>query len=250
MNLSDVNPNLPCLRTLACSRGQNRRMSCSTSSKSTHSLSSTQSNKSRNSNSTPILIQLCIYPDEEYACQTMKILFSPRYHYSSNVYDEFGCNVLMYTLRYQRYHLFNFLLNESSLDLNLRAKDQQGNTILHYAIIYGKDNTQIMENLIEKLNKVSISVDDRNVFGFTPLLLGEIKGSSYKILTFLSIAMFCGRCDLVLTLLTKTDASPFVSDYIQLKNMLDYVEIDSKHRDFIRKLPNKYIFNSINKISY
>jgi ankyrin repeat protein len=81
----------------------------------------------------------------------------------------------MYTLRYQRYQLFDFLLNEKSLDLNLRSKDRQGNTILHYAIIYGKNNALIMENLIEIFNKFGIDNDQRNIFGFTPLLLGKNK---------------------------------------------------------------------------
>ncbi len=171
MNLSDINPNLPCLRVLSCSRTPKRRMSCSTNSKSTHSSSSIQS---KSVNSFPILIQLCIYPNEQYAYETMKILFSSRYKYSPNVCDEFGCNVLMYTLRYHRYQLFNFLLDEISLDLNLRSRDRQGNTILHYAIIYGKDDTEIFEKLIKKFKKFGINTDERNIFGFTPLLLGKI----------------------------------------------------------------------------
>jgi hypothetical protein len=105
MNLTDINPNLPCLRVLTCSQTQKRRMSCSTNSKSSRSSSSTQSKKV---NSFPVLIQLCIYPNEDYAYQTMKTLFSSRLNYSPNVCDEFGCNVLMYTLCYQRYQLFDF----------------------------------------------------------------------------------------------------------------------------------------------
>jgi len=174
MNISDKNLDLPCLRVLTYFQKENRRMSASTNSKSSHSSSLSSSTQSKQFNSIPILIQLCFYPNEDYAYQTMKTLFSPRYHYSSNVCDEFGCNLLMYTLRYQRYQLFDFLLNDISLDLNLRSKDRQGNTILHYAIIYGKNNTPIIENLIEKFNKFGINVDQRNIFGFTPLLLGKI----------------------------------------------------------------------------
>lgn len=171
MNLSDINPNLPCLRVLTCSKSQKRRMSCSTTSKSTYS--SLTSNQSKTSISYPILIQLSIYPDEDYSYETMKILFSSRYNYSPNVSDEFGCNLLMYTLRYQRYKLFDFLLNEISINLNFRSKDQQGNNILHYAIIYGKNHLDIIEKLIEKFQKFSIDIDERNIFGFTPLLLGK-----------------------------------------------------------------------------
>ena len=171
MNLADINPNLPCLRILTSSPTRKRRISCSTTSKSTHSSSS--SAQSKVVSSLPILIQLCIYPDEEYAYETMQTLFSTRNKYSPNVCDEFGCNVLMYTLRYQRFRLFDFLLNESSVDLNLRSKDRQGNNILHYAIIYGKNNTEILEKLIDKFKKFGTAIDERNAFGLTPLLLGN-----------------------------------------------------------------------------
>ncbi|CAF2945453.1 unnamed protein product [Rotaria sp. Silwood2] len=227
MNLPDINPNLPCLRPLTNSHIGTRRLSCSTGSKSSHSSSTASSTQSKNLHPIPVLIQLCIYPDEDYAYQTMKLLFSSRYHYSPNVCDEFGCNVLMYTLRYQRYKLFDFLLNETSLDLNLRSKDRQGNTILHYAVIYGKDDSTIMDILIENFIKFGIDIDERNVFGFTPLLF----------------AMFCGRYDFVLTLLTKTDASPFVRDYIQLTNMLDYIEIDTKHKEFYKTIQNNRLYS-------
>lgn len=57
--------------------------------------------------------------------------------------------------------------------------------------------------------------------------------------------MFCGRYDIALILLTKTDASPFVRDYIKLINILDYVEIDGKHRDILKKIQNKSVFDLI-----
>ncbi|CAF0734478.1 unnamed protein product [Adineta steineri] len=176
--------------------------------------------QSKDINSMEIFIQLCFCSNEKFAYETMKILFSSRYKYSLNLCDEFGCNILMYTLRYQRYKLFDFLLNDISLDINLQSKDQQGNTILHYAIIYANHNIQIIENLIEKFNKFAIDTDERNIFGFTPLLL----------------AAFCGRYNIVMTLLNKTDASPFVRDNIQLKNLFDYIEIDMKQRKDTRPL--------------
>jgi ankyrin repeat protein len=112
-----------------------------------------------------LLIRLCMCPDENYAMHRLVSL---------NVYDEFGCNGLMYSLRYQRYGIFKYLLKEKSSKLNLSAKDQQGNTILHYAILYSGNDTQIMEELIEKYKKLGMEIDERNNLGFTPLLLGEI----------------------------------------------------------------------------
>jgi ankyrin repeat protein len=170
MNLPTINSNL---------RNAKRPLSCSTNSKSTYSLStsssSSSSTKSKALNQLPILIQLCMHPDENYASRTMRLLLSPRHQYSPNISDEFGCNVLMYSLRYQRYRLFEFLLNDVSLDLNFSAKDRHGNTILHYAILYGGNDTQIIEKLIEKYKKFAIQIDERNNFGFTPLLLGNMK---------------------------------------------------------------------------
>lgn len=176
MHLSDINPNLPCLRPSTHCRKEKQRLSCSTNSKSGHSSSLSYSTQSKGFTSIPLLIQLCICPDEDYAYQTMKTLFASHHHYSPNACDEFGCNVLMYTLRYQRYKLFYFFLNETSIDLNLRSKDRQGNSILHYAVIYGKDDTNIMEALIENFIKFGIDIDERNIFGFTPLLFGMLLG--------------------------------------------------------------------------
>ncbi|CAF1105125.1 unnamed protein product [Adineta steineri] len=184
------------------------QMSCSTYS----SLSRTSTNKSKTLHKSPNLIQLCMNSDENYACCTIKKLFSTSCHYSLNLCDQFGCNILMYSLRYQRYRLFDILLNEISFDLNIHTKDQENNTILHYAILYGGNNTQIIEKLIEKYKKFAMNIDERNSFGFTPLLL----------------AAFCGRYDLVLTFLTKTDASPFVRDSIQFKNLFDYIKHDNQ----------------------
>ena len=223
MNLSDINLNLPCLRILSCSRPPKRRMSCNISAKSPRSSCSFQS---KSVDTFPVLIQLCIYPNEQYAFDTMKLLLSSRYKYSPNVCDEFGCNVLMYTLRYHRYQLFDYLLDEISLDLNLRSKDRHGNTILHYAIIYAKDDTMILEKLINKFNRFQIKTDERNIFGFTPLLL----------------ATFCGRYDIVLSLLMKTDASPFVRDYVQSKNLIDYLEADMKQQQIMKQIQNTYVF--------
>ena len=42
--------------------------------------------------------------------------------------------------------------------------------------------------------------------------------------------MFCGRYELVMLLLTKTETSPFVRDYVQLKNIIDYLHIDLKRQ--------------------
>ncbi|CAF1500272.1 unnamed protein product [Rotaria sp. Silwood1] len=220
MNLVDMNSYLPYLRHSAYNHQQNRYMSISTNPKTIHSSLSIYSSKKENS--IPLLIQLCFHSNENYAYRTMRTLLSSRYSNSPNVYDEFGCNLLMYTLRYQRYKLFEFLLNETIFDINLHDKDQQGNTILHYAILYGGNNTQIIDKLIEKYNKFSIEIDERNNYGFTPLLL----------------AAFCGRYDLALSLLTETDASPFVRDHIQFKNIFDYIEIDMKNREFISQYQN------------
>ncbi|UJR07664.1 hypothetical protein I4U23_011951 [Adineta vaga] len=166
------------------------------------------SNKPKTQNRLPTLIHSCIHPKETL----LHTLFSSSYRSRPNLCDEFGCNISMYSLRYQRYRLFELLLEEESLNLNYRAKDQQGNTILHYAIIYCENNIQLIEKLIEKYKQFFIEIDQRNNLGFTPLLF----------------AAFCGRYDLVFILLTKTNASPFARDYIQHKNVFDYIHDDMK----------------------
>ena len=165
MNLPRINNNSPSLRKLT---SPNRLLSSSTNSKSTTSSSATSSKYPL-----PTLVQLCFNPDEDKACRTMRLLLSSRY--SPNVSDEFGCNVLMYSLRYQRYRLFEYLLKNTSLELNFQAKDRHENTILHYAIMYSGNDTRILDKLIEIYKKFAIKIDERNNVGFTPLLLGEMK---------------------------------------------------------------------------
>ena len=129
--------------------------------------------ESAHSSTIPVLIQLCLRPNERHAYQTMKVLFSSRFQNPSNVCDGFGCNVLMYALRCQRYKLFDLLVNDIAMDLDLRWKDRQGNSVLHYAVVYDKDGTKTLEKLIERFHRFGIEIDERNVYGLTPLLLGK-----------------------------------------------------------------------------
>ena len=177
MNRSELSPHPSCL--LPLTRLHPRQLPSRMCSQSA-SCTRTSAKESNSSQSTPILIQLCLHPNERDAYAIMRRLFSSSSaaRYSPNVTDEFRCNVLMYSLRYQRYRLFNFLLSETSSDLDLRAQDRQGNTILHYAIIYSGDQIQLVERLIDKYEKFSLDVDVRNALGLTPLLLGQMKNAA------------------------------------------------------------------------
>ena len=103
----------------------------------------------------------------------MSSLFRSTSRLDPNVYDEFSCNVFMYALRFQRFHLFELLLRETSIDADFSAKDPQGNTILHYAVVYCRDQTQICDRLIDQFKHWKLDVDHQNQFGFTPLLSGK-----------------------------------------------------------------------------
>lgn len=216
MSRTEIRQSLPCLRPLTSIRR-----------------SSMKSN-----DELPVLIKLCLYPDENYSLSMFRLLFSTRSSCSPNVCDEFSCTALMYCLRYQRFRLFDFLLEETSTDLNLQAKDRHGNNVLHYAVVYDACRPQLMNKLIDRWNQYKINVDQRNRFGFTPLLLGsnlrrnrflshpEIDRRLFS-LCFLSAA-FCGRYDLVELFLNKTEASIFVRDDFRRRNLLDFISIDRK----------------------
>ncbi|CAF1112931.1 unnamed protein product [Adineta ricciae] len=151
-----------------------------------------------------------LYPNETCAYRKVRQLISSNRHFSPNICDEFGCNFLMYCLRFQYHRLLHFLLDEVSLDLDFSAKDQQGNTILHYAIIYSEGNLETIDRLIGKYEEFYVEIDQRNALGFTPLLF----------------AAFCARYDLVHLFLIKTKSSPFVRDYVQYKNLFEYIQHD------------------------
>ena len=127
----------------------------------------------KDANEQPLLIRLCLRSDEDEACRTVTKLLSSRSRWSPNLSNEFHCNALMCSLRYQRFRLFDYFLAEALADLDLRAKDQQGNSILHYAVFYSQDHPSAIDHLLDKLNKYRIDVDQRNNFGFTPSLFGQ-----------------------------------------------------------------------------
>lgn len=121
-----------------------------------------------------------IYPNETCAYRKIRRLISSNRYFSPNICDEFGCNLLMYCLRLKYNRLLHLLLDEVSLDLDFSAKDQQGNTILHYAIMYSEGNLQIIGRLIAKYDEFFIEIDQRNTLGFTPLLFGKKNNFSVK----------------------------------------------------------------------
>ena len=114
-----------------------------------------------------------IYPNETCAYRNIRQLISSNRHFSPNICDEFGCNLLMYCLRFQYHRLLHLLLDEVSLELDFSAKDQQGNTILHYATIYTEGNLEIIDRFIGKYKEFYVDIDQRNALGFTPLLFGN-----------------------------------------------------------------------------
>ena len=230
MDLSDSN-NRP------LSASENRSISVHSQSRRTSK--TIDSNQRKNFNSISTWIQLCSHSNENYAFHIMQKLLVSDYSNLINECDESGCNLLMYSLLYQRYKLFDLLLNETSVDLNFHAHDQQGNTILHYAVLYSRNESRVIDRLIEKYNKFAMDIDKRNQYGFTPLLLGNslisIDRSNIESILFILTAIFCGRYELVFTLLTETDASPFARDHIQFKNLFDYIEIDVKNREYLNQ---------------
>ena len=134
---------------------------------------STLINKNK-SETIPTLIQLFTHPDENYAYRTMRKLITSNNLNLLNECDGYGRNILMYSFYYQRYRLLEYLLNETALDIDFQIQDKQGNTILHYAILYSGNDNRIVDQLIEKYNKFAFNIDERNNQGFTPLLLGNI----------------------------------------------------------------------------
>ena len=128
----------------------------------------------KSSNSWPIIFQLCIHLDEVEAYQLFNKLFRSQFPCSLNdIRDDFGCNVLMCNIRYRRFHLLNYFSNEILSDIDLQSQDHQGNTIIHYAVIYSEYSQRILQNLIEKFKKNGLNIDRKNHFGFTPLFLGS-----------------------------------------------------------------------------
>jgi hypothetical protein len=124
----------------------------------------------------PFVIRLCLHVDEDNALSIFRRVLSTTASPSGllNACDQFGCNLLMCSLRCRHYRLFDYLYNEFSSDVNLLDADRQGNRILHYAVVYADADRCVVRRLIDEHVRLQCDVDQRNQFGLTPLLLGSL----------------------------------------------------------------------------
>ena len=82
-----------------------------------------------------------------------------------------GYTVLQETIARQQIDSFELLLAEVTGEIDWRAFDNQGRTILHQAV--EANNATILEHLLAILNRYSISVDIPDKNGLTPYLLAR-----------------------------------------------------------------------------
>lgn len=128
----------------------------------------------------PLLIQLCLDLDENSFSKLIQSLFQSKKSISWNVKDHFHCSFFMYLIRYQRYRVIEMILNEFSFNWDFHQTDRDGNGILHYAIIYFHQNHFLFIKLIDHFHRNQFNVDQRNRYGWTPLLLGSIHLLSFR----------------------------------------------------------------------
>lgn len=166
-----------------------------------------KSDRSENEQPTPIL-ELEIF-DAIRHCQYKKLALYLRHNYNINVISKDGRNGLFYaldvpqsyrrcrmiqycldhgmkplqretingytvleeTIARQQIDSFQLLLGEVSGEIDWRAFDNRGRTILHQAVEV--NNTIILEDLLAILNRYSISVDIPDKNGLTPYLLAR-----------------------------------------------------------------------------
>jgi hypothetical protein len=120
------------------------------------------------------LMLACLCDHEEYGLRVSKLLLS--FGADVNIRDSSGQNVLYLALSEKREKLFEYVLEKHSNDIDFSSTDSDGNVLINHAALHG--TFKMLKNLIAKMNAQCAEIDQRNLHGYTALLLA-IKNDKY-----------------------------------------------------------------------
>ncbi|XP_035699654.1 uncharacterized protein LOC118432231 [Branchiostoma floridae] len=120
---------------------------------------------------TPLI--LCCYIEDESRGQHCAHLLLSR---GANVglADPSGRNALMHACLTGRRRLVELYIQPECVDFDLNAKDKDGNTALHHAVLSG--NPDIVRSMTRALGKFHLGTSEPNTLGLTPYGLGRKLG--------------------------------------------------------------------------
>lgn len=112
-----------------------------------------------------MLASLCDH--EDYGIKLAKLLI--KYGADLNTQDYMGRSAVCIACSEKRDKLTELFLEKHSTSIDFRQKDNDGNILLNFAAMHG--TTKAVRLIVEKMNNMHISVDQRNNLGYTALLL-------------------------------------------------------------------------------
>ncbi len=120
------------------------------------------------------LMVACLCDFEDYGIQVAKLLL--KYGADLNARDKRGQTVAYIACSEQRDKFFDFLIDNYSISIDYRQKDNDGNCLLNYIATCG--STRMLRKVIDEMHARKIDMDMRNLAGYSALLLA-IQSDNY-----------------------------------------------------------------------
>ena len=120
------------------------------------------------------LMVACLCDFEDYSIQVAKLLL--KNGADLNLRDKRGQTVAYIACSEKRDKFFDFLIDNYSISIDYRQKDNDGNCLLNYMALCG--STRMLRRVIDEMQARKIDMDMRNLAGYSALLLA-IQSDNY-----------------------------------------------------------------------
>ncbi len=120
------------------------------------------------------LMVACLCDFEDYSIQVAKLLLKSGA--DLNLRDKRGQTVVYIACSEKRNKFFDFIMDNYSISIDYRQKDNDGNCLLNYVALCG--SAKMLRQVMDQMKARKIDIDIRNLAGYSALLLA-IQSDNY-----------------------------------------------------------------------